>query len=392
MTIFNDPLVFRVNLENTMDFSLSDEQQMLQDSITRFVQNDYDFYDRAKLVKSELGFSADHWKLFAELGWLMVPFTEDDGGLGGSAADLMVVMEEFGKGLVIEPFLATAIIGGGLISKAGNTQQKETLIGAIMDGSLQLAFAYAEPNSRYDLAYVATSADKTSGGYVLNGHKAVVLNAPVANKIIVSARTSGDTNNKDGISLFILDADSEGVDIQSYRTQDGGRAAEVRLNNVNITTENLLGTEGSALPTIEAILDRATLAVCAEAVGAMEIATAKTVEYTKTRKQFGTSISKFQALQHRMADMFIEQQQAKSIVLMAALKIDEGGIEASKAVAAMKSLVGRASRKVGQETIQIHGGIGVTDELDIGHYFKRMTMIDLMFGNSDYQTQRFSSL
>jgi alkylation response protein AidB-like acyl-CoA dehydrogenase len=392
MTIFNDPLVFRVNLENTMDFSLSDEQQMLQDSITRFVQNDYDFYDRAKLVKSELGFSADHWKLFAELGWLMVPFTEDDGGLGGSAADLMVVMEEFGKGLVIEPFLATAIIGGGLISKAGNTQQKETLIGAIMDGSLQLAFAYAEPNSRYDLAYVATSADKTSGGYVLNGHKAVVLNAPVANKIIVSARTSGDTNNKDGISLFILDADSEGVDIQSYRTQDGGRAAEVRLNNVNVTTENLLGTEGSALPTIEAILDRATLAVCAEAVGAMEIATAKTVEYTKTRKQFGTSISKFQALQHRMADMFIEQQQAKSIVLMAALKIDEGGIEASKAVAAMKSLVGRASRKVGQETIQIHGGIGVTDELDIGHYFKRMTMIDLMFGNSDYQTQRFSSL
>jgi alkylation response protein AidB-like acyl-CoA dehydrogenase len=375
-----------------MDFSLSDEQQMLQDSITRFVQNDYDFYDRAKLVKSELGFSADHWKLFAELGWLMVPFTEDDGGLGGSAADLMVVMEEFGKGLVIEPFLATAIIGGGLISKAGNTQQKETLIGAIMDGSLQLAFAYAEPNSRYDLAYVATTADKTAGGYVLNGHKAVVLNAPVANKIIVSARTSGDTNNKDGISLFILDADSEGVDIQSYRTQDGGRAAEVRLNNVNITTENLLGTEGSALPTIEAILDRATLAVCAEAVGAMEIATAKTVEYTKTRKQFGTSISKFQALQHRMADMFIEQQQAKSIVLMAALKIDEGGIEASKAVAAMKSLVGRASRKVGQETIQIHGGIGVTDELDIGHYFKRMTMIDLMFGNSDYQTQRFSSL
>jgi alkylation response protein AidB-like acyl-CoA dehydrogenase len=392
MTIFNDPLVFRVNLENTMDFSLSDEQQMLQDSITRFVQNDYDFYDRAKLVKSELGFSADHWKLFAELGWLMVPFTEDDGGLGGSAADLMVVMEEFGKGLVIEPFLATAIIGGGLISKAGNTQQKETLIGAIMDGSLQLAFAYAEPNSRYDLAYVATTADKTAGGYVLNGHKAVVLNAPVANKIIVSARTSGDTNNKDGISLFILDADSEGVDIQSYRTQDGGRAAEVRLNNVNVTTENLLGTEGSALPTIEAVLDRATLAVCAEAVGAMEIATAKTVEYTKTRKQFGTSISKFQALQHRMADMFIEQQQAKSIVLMAALKIDEGGIEASKAVAAMKSLVGRASRKVGQETIQIHGGIGVTDELDIGHYFKRMTMIDLMFGNSDYQTQRFSSL
>ncbi|MFT7109814.1 MAG: alkylation response protein AidB-like acyl-CoA dehydrogenase [Psychrobacter glaciei] len=376
-----------------MDFSFSDEQQMLQDSITRFVQNDYDFYDRAKLIKSELGFSADHWKLFADLGWLMVPFTEDDGGLGGSAADLMVVMEEFGKGLVIEPFLATAIIGGGLISKAGNAQQKQTLIAAIMDGSLQLAFAYAEPNSRYDLSYVATSAKKTADGFLLNGHKSVVLNAPAADKIIVSARTSGNTNDKDGISLFILDADSKGIDIQSYRTQDGGRAAEVNFNNTLVSADQLLGTEGSALPTIESILDRASLAVCAEAVGAMETATAKTVEYTKTRKQFGTSISKFQALQHRMADMFIEQQQAKSIVLMAALKLDHGdNIESSKAVAAMKSLVGRASRKVGQETIQIHGGIGVTDELDIGHYFKRMTMIDLMFGNSDYQTQRFTSL
>jgi alkylation response protein AidB-like acyl-CoA dehydrogenase len=374
-----------------MDFSLSNEQQMLQDSITRFVQNDYDFYHRAKLIKSELGFSADHWKLFAELGWLMVPFTEDDGGLGGSAADLMVVMEEFGKGLVIEPFLATAVIGGGLIVKAGNAQQKQTLIAAIMAGSLQLAFAYAEPNSRYDLSYVATSAKKTADGFLLNGHKSVVLNAPAADKIIVSARTSGEINDKDGISLFILDADSKGIDIQSYRTQDGGRAAEVNFNNTPVSSDQLLGAEGSALPTIESILDRASLAVCAEAVGAMEIATAKTVEYTKTRKQFGTSISKFQALQHRMADMFIEQQQAKSIVLMAALKLDhDNNMESSKAVAAMKSLVGRASRKVGQETIQIHGGIGVTDELDIGHYFKRITMIDLMFGNSDYQTQRFA--
>lgn len=376
-----------------MDFSLSNEQQMLQDSITRFVQNDYDFYHRAKLIKSELGFSADHWKLFAELGWLMVPFTEDDGGLGGSAADLMVVMEEFGKGLVIEPFLATAVIGGGLIAKAGNAQQKQTLIAAIMAGSLQLAFAYAEPNSRYDLSYVATSAKKTAYGFLLNGHKSVVLNAPAADKIIVSARTSGENNDKGGISLFILDADSKGIDIQSYRTQDGGRAAEVNFNNTPVSSDQLLGAEGSALSIIESILDRASLAVCAEAVGAMEIATAKTVEYTKTRKQFGTSISKFQALQHRMADMFIEQQQAKSIVLMAALKLDhDNNMESSKAVAAMKSLVGRASRKVGQETIQIHGGIGVTDELDIGHYFKRMTMIDLMFGNSDYQTQRFTSL
>jgi alkylation response protein AidB-like acyl-CoA dehydrogenase len=375
-----------------MDFSLSDEQQMLQDSIARFVKNDYDFDSRCKAMRSELGYNADHWKLFAELGWLMVPFTEEEGGLGGSAADLMIVMEELGKGIVIEPFIATAIIGGGLISKAGNAQQKESLIGSIMDGSLQLAFAYAEPTSRYVLSNVATSAEKNDNGFSINGHKAVVLNGGIANKIIVSARTSGQQTDKDGISLFIVDSDTAGVEIKSYRTQDGGRAAEVRFNNVQVSHEQLLGSKGKSLPIIESVLDRATLAVCAEAVGAMESATTKTVEYTKTRVQFGVPIAKFQALQHRMADMFIEQQQAKSIVLMAAMKLDQAEEDSSKAVAAMKSLVGRASRKVGQESIQIHGGIGVTDELDVGHYFKRMTMIEILFGNSDFQTQKFAAL
>ncbi len=375
-----------------MDFSLSDEQQMLQDSIARFVKNDYDFDSRCKAMRSELGYNADNWKLFAELGWLMVPFTEEEGGLGGSAADLMIVMEELGKGIVIEPFIATAIIGGGLISKAGNAQQKESLIGSIMDGSLQLAFAYAEPTSRYVLSNVATSAEKNDNGFSINGHKAVVLNGGIANKIIVSARTSGQQTDKDGISLFIVDSDTAGVEIKSYRTQDGGRAAEVRFNNVQVSHEQLLGSKGKSLPIIESVLDRATLAVCAEAVGAMESATTKTVEYTKTRVQFGVPIAKFQALQHRMADMFIEQQQAKSIVLMAAMKLDQAEEDSSKAVAAMKSLVGRASRKVGQESIQIHGGIGVTDELDVGHYFKRMTMIEILFGNSDFQTQKFAAL
>ncbi len=375
-----------------MDFSLSDEQQMLKDSIARFVQNDYDFDSRSISIKTETGYNIDHWKLFADLGWLMVPFTEEEGGLGGSAADLMVVMEEFGKGIVIEPFLATAIMAGGLISKAGNQKQKDSLIGGIIDGSLQLAFAYAEPQSRYELSNVATTAQKNANGYVLSGHKAVVLNGSNANMIIVSARTSGQPSDTNGISLFIVDATAEGVDIQGYRTQDGGRAAEVRLTNVQVGTDQLLGAEHAALPIIEGVLDRATLAICAEAVGAMEVAIAKTVEYTKTRVQFGVSISKFQALQHRMADMFIEQQQAKSIVLMAAMKLDHAGSSPSKSVAAMKSLVGRASKKVGQEAVQIHGGIGVTDELDVGHYFKRMTMIDIMFGSSDYQTQRFTVL
>jgi len=375
-----------------MNFSLSAEQQMLQDSISRFVQKDYDFDSRMKLVKSDVGYSKDNWKLFAELGWLMVPFSEADGGLGGSAADLMVVMEELGKGIVIEPFLATTVLAGGVIAKLGSDGQKESLLGGIMDGSLQLALAYSEPKSRYELANVATTAKENNLGYILNGHKAVVLNAGAADKIIVAARTSGQANDKDGISLFIVDANSEGVAIQAYRTQDGGRAAEVRLENVLVSGDQLLGKEGEALPAIESVLDRATLAICAEAVGAMEVIIQKTVEYTKTRVQFGVPIAKFQALQHRMADMFIEQQQAKSIVLMAAMKLDQDSDDSAKSIAAMKSLVGRASRKVGQEAIQIHGGIGVTDELDVGHYFKRMTMIELLFGNSDYQTQRFSEL
>lgn len=375
-----------------MDFSLSDEQQMLQDSIARFVQNDYDFDSRIAITKSELGYSADHWKLFAELGWLMVPFTEEDGGLGGSATDLMIVMEEFGKGIVIEPFIATAVIAGGLIAKAGDAQQKETLIGAIMEGSLQMAFAYTEPTSRYDIAQVNTTAEPIAGGYELTGHKAVVLNGQAADKFIVSARTSGQSNDNHGISLFVVDANAEGVSVQGYRTQDGGRGAEVKFDKVQLDESQLLGSKDQAFDTIQWALNRATLAVCSEAVGAMEIAIQKTVEYTKTRVQFGVPIAKFQALQHRMADMFIEQQQSKSIVLMAAMKMDQSGEEADKAVAAMKSLVGRASRKVGQEAVQIHGGIGVTDELDVGHYFKRMTMIELLFGSSDYQTQKFSTL
>ncbi len=373
-----------------MDFSLSEEQQMLQDSVAKFVQNDYDFDSRMKVVKGDAGYNKDHWKLFAELGWLMVPFKEEDGGLGGSAVDLMVVMEEFGKGIVIEPFLPTAVIGGGLVAAAGSDTQKAEMIAGVMDGSQQIAFGYAEPQSRYDLSDVATSAEKTDGGYRLNGHKAVVLNGGIANTLIVSARTSGAQTDSNGISLFMVDASAAGVTVESYRTQDGARAAEVKLDNVEISAAGLLGAEGEALAVIESVLHRATLAICAEAVGAMEVAYQKTVEYSKTRVQFGVPIAKFQALQHRMADMFIEHQQAKSIVLMAAMKLDQGGEGVAKAISAMKVCVGKAARAVGQESVQIHGGIGVTEELDVGHYFKRLTMIELLFGNSAYHTQRFA--
>lgn len=377
-----------------MDFSYSEEQQMLQDSVQKFVHSQYDFDTRKKVIESDKGFSDDNWALFAELGWLTVPFREEDGGFGGSAVDLMVVMEEFGRGMVVEPFVPTAVLSGGLIAELGSAAQKETLLGAIMEGSLQLATAFAEPDSRYNLASVACAAKKDGNGYVLNGDKVLVLNGPAADKILVVARTSGNKIDRDGISVFVVDATATGLSRRPYTAVDGHRAAELHLKDVRVDADALLGAEGKALPAIEKVVDRATLAVSAEAVGALICLLKKTVEYAKTRKQFGVAIGTFQALQHRMSEMFIECELARSIVIMAAMKLDSSASDAekAKAVAAAKSRVGRAMRKVGQEAVQLHGGIAVTDELDVGHYFKRVTTIEHLFGNTDYQTLRFASL
>lgn len=377
-----------------MDFSYSDEQQMLQDSVQKFVHSQYDFDTRRKFIESDKGFSDENWNLFAELGWLTVPFREEDGGFGGSAVDLMVVMEEFGKGLVVEPFVPTAVISGGLISELGSAEQKESLISSIMEGGLQLATAYAEADSRYNLASVGTTASKNGDTYTLNGDKIVVLNGPAADKILVVARTSGEKLDRDGISVFLVDAGSEGLTTRNYANVDGHRAAEVHLSNVQVGADALLGAEGQALAALEKVIDRAAVAVSAEAVGAMDSLLKKTVEYAKTRKQFGVAIGTFQALQHRMSEMFIECQLARSIVIMAAMTLDGNGSDAekAKAVSAAKSRVGRAMRKVGQEAVQIHGGIGVTDELDVGHFFKRVTTIENLFGNTDYHTLRYAGL
>ncbi|MCR8924340.1 acyl-CoA dehydrogenase [Dasania sp. GY-MA-18] len=375
-----------------MDFSFSEEQQMLQSSVSKFVQKDYDFESRCGLVDSDNGFSKEHWQLFAELGWLMVPFTEEDGGLGGSAVDLMVVMEEFGKGMVIEPFLTTAVLAGGLIAASASEEQKLQLLGPLMEGKLQLAFAYSEPQSRFNLADISTTAELQGDNYLLNGHKAVVLNAEAADQLLVAVRTAGEQFDRDGISLFLVNTNTAGIAIQSYKTVDGFRAAEVRFDKVSVPAANLLGEAGKALPVIEKLIDRATLALCAEAVGAMEVTYKKTVEYTQTRKQFGVSISKFQALQHRMADMFIECEQARSILMMAAMQLDANQGIAPKAVSAAKSRIGKAARLIGQEAVQLHGGIGVTDELDVGHFFKRLTTVQFLFGSTDFHTQRFSRL
>ncbi len=322
----------------------------------------------------------------------MVPFAEADGGLGGSAVDIAIVMEEFGKGLVVEPFLACAVLAGTLIASEGSEEQKSGLLQPLMEGELQLALAFAEPNSRYEVANIATRAERKGDHYLVNGHKAVVLNGDKADKLVVAARTSGGQADRDGITLLIVDADTAGIERHAYQTVDGQGAAEIRFNDVKVPLENLLGAEGEAHEPLARALDTAALAICAEAVGAMESALAITLEYTKARKQFGVPIATFQALQHRMAEMFIQTEQARSIVLMACLAMDSGGADAARAVSAAKMRVGAAAKLVGEEAVQLHGGIGVTEEYSIGHFLKRLTAIRFSFGSTDFHKQRFVEL
>lgn len=373
-----------------MNFDLNEEQQMLVDSIGKFLKNDYPFEIRRKLVNSELGFSAQNWKTFAELGWLSVPFSADNGGFGGSTVDLMLMQEQFGTALVTEPLIPTLILGGRLIELLGDAAQKETLLAAVIQGELQLALAYNERIARNNPAVVGTTAKREGDSYVLNGEKVVVLNGHAADKILVTARTSGDTNSENGISVFVVDANTAGLQRKGFTTVDGLRAADVTFTNVKVPAANLLGAEGAAFDALETVLDEATLALCAEAVGAMEVLYKTTVDYTKTRKQFGMPIGKFQVLQFRMVDMFMAHEQSKSMLYMAALRSLEGRDAARKAVSGLKVQVGKAGRKVGQEAIQLHGGMGMTDELNVGYYFKRLTAIDALFGNVDYHLARYA--
>ena len=376
-----------------MDFSFTDEQTLLEQSVARFIQNDYAFEDRQKLVKSEAGFGSDNWATFAELGWLGVPFNEADGGFDGGAVESMLMLENFGKGLVVEPFLATVVLAGGAIKIAGSADQKAKLLPGIIDGSTQAALAYAEPQGRFNLADLKTTAAQDGEGYVLNGYKAVVLNGPAADLLVVSARTAGEQRDADGVSLFALAADTDGVSRRDYPTVDGLRASEVTLENVKVGGDALLGAAGAGLAALEQAIDEGIMAVGAEAVGCMEVLYKDTVEYCKTREQFGQPIGKFQVLQHRMVDMFMEHEQSKSLMYMAAMRLDEGyDAAAQKAVSAFKVQVGKSGRFVGQSAVQLHGGMGMTDELNIGHYFKRLTIIDTLFGNVDYHLKRFGRL
>ncbi len=376
-----------------MDFSFSEEQTLLKDSIQKFIQNDYLFEDRQKTIRTDLGFSRENWAKFGELGWLALPFSEEIGGYGGTPVETMIMLEEFGKGLVVEPYIPTIVLAGGALALGGSQAQQEGVLAELMAGTKLGALAFVEPQARFNLADVVTTAVKKGTDYVINGFKGVVIGGPSADVLVVPARTSGEQRDSAGITLFLLDANAPGISRRDYPTVDGLRASEVTLDNVKVADTEIIGSLDDGLTLLESVVDSGILAVGAEAVGAMEVLYKTTVEYCKTREQFGQPIGKFQVLQHRMVDMFMEYEQTKSLLYMAAMRLDEGaGTEAKKAVSALKVQVGKAGRFIGQSAIQLHGGMGMTDELNVGHYFKRLTMVDTMFGNTDYHLKKFGQL
>ena len=375
-----------------MDFTFNEEQTLIQDQVDQFVQKEYDWETRQSLSNSDLGFGEDNWKKFAELGWLGISVSEENGGFGGSAIESMLIMEAFGKGLVVEPFLETMIMSGGILDNHGSDQQKSSILEPAIAGEMQLALAYAEPQSRFNLSDVVTEAKEEGENFILNGYKSVVMNGPSADKIIVSARTSGSQMEEEGISLFIVDAASEGLNRTNYKTVDGKRASDITIENLSVSNENIIGQINSGFAILDSAIDTAILAISAEAVGAMEVLYKTTVEYTKTREQFGTAIGKFQVLQHRMVDMFMEYEQCKSLLYMATMKHEEGSVDAKKAISGLKYQVGKAGKFIGQQAVQLHGGMGVTDELNVGHYFKRLTTVGTIFGNTDYHLKKYTSL
>ncbi len=376
-----------------MDFSLNEEQQLLKDSVDRFVRENYELSQRRELVASKDGFSRDHWATMAELGWLGATLPEEYGGIGGGPAEAMVLMEGFGRGLVVEPYYATAVMGGNLILQGGSDEQKAALLPDMAEGKLMLSFGYAERQSRYDLFDVETAAKKSGSGYILSGHKGVVIHGGSADKIIVSARTGGATRDKDGITLFIVDAKAQGVTVRDYQTIDGLRAAEVSLENVEVGADAVLGEVDGGLALMNDVARRSMAALSAEAVGIMDTMQTLTNEYLQTREQFGRPIGKFQVLQHRMVDILIGCEESRSSMLVATLRLDdEDEVRREKAVSAAKVKIGQSGQFIGENAIQLHGGMGMTDEMQIGHYFKRLAMIDVMFGDHSYHLKRYVTL
>ena len=381
-----------------MFIEYSEEQNMLRDSAERYLRDNYSFDSRQAAVKQARGFDADQWQTFAELGWLAMTFKEESDGFGGGALETMILCEQFGKFLVLEPYLESVVLVGGLIEAGAQPAIAEQYLSGLIAGELQGAFAYLEEGSVADPTHVKTTAEPSAdgfelNGFVLNGKKTVVLNGPEADCFVVSARTgAAEKGSSSGISLFFISKDAPGLRLKNYKTYDGRSASELQLDNVAVTAQALVGELNNGFAIATPVFSRAMLAVCAEAVGAMDALLTATVDYTKQRKQFGQSISGFQVLRHRMVDMFMEIELARSLLMATAWKLDNNAADAEQCVAALKAKVGKAGRYVSHNAVQLHGGIGTTDEFSVGHYFKRLAVIGVMFGSRDSHLSRYSQL
>jgi alkylation response protein AidB-like acyl-CoA dehydrogenase len=373
-----------------MNFQHTDDRRMLADSLNRFVAEQYGFETRDRIAKSPRGCSPELWRQFADLGVIGALFGEDDGGFAGAGFDIAVVFEALGRGLVVEPFLPT-VLAGSAIAHAGNPAQK-ALLAEIIGGTRIAAFAHAEPEAQHALTQVNTRVQRVGAQWQLDGAKAVVQHAELADVFVVSARSSGAVDDEAGVSLFLVPAGTPGLTLRGYPTIDGGRAAELTLDSVTLGADALLGAEGAGAATIEHSVGKGVLALCAEAVGAMDVAKDATLEYLRTRKQFGVPIGSFQALQHRMADLLVEIEQARSAVINAAAALDADRVTRERALSAAKFTIGRVGTRVGEECIQLHGGIGMTWELPLPHYAKRLVMIDHQLGDEDHHLARFIAL
>ena len=368
-----------------MDFELSEEQRLLKDSVERLTAQRYDFEARRKYMAEPDGWSRALWKQYVDLGLTALPFSEDHGGIDGGPVETMIVMEAFGRALALEPYFATVVMGGGFLRRGASDAVKGDLLPKVAAGEALLSFAHVERQARYDLADIASTAKKEGAGYVLDGAKSLAGHGDCADRLIVSARVSGDQRSKNGIGLFLVDAKAAGVSRRGYPTVDGLRAAEVTLSGVKVGADAVIGEPGNAFPLIEQVVDSGIAALSAEAVGAMSAMHEITVDYLKQRKQFGVPIGNFQVLQHRAGEMLIALEQARSMAMFATMMAEEqNAAERRKAITAAKVQIGRSGKFVGQQAIQLHGGIGMTMEYKVGHYFKRVTMIDTMFGDADY--------
>ncbi len=375
-----------------MDFDLSEEQRLLKDSVDGLLADTYDFEARKKHGASKKGWSDEVWNKFAEQGLLGLPFAEADGGFGAGAIETGIVMEALGRALVLEPYFATVVLGGGFLRHGGSPAQRKAHLPDLVSGKKTLAFAQLEKDSRYDLGDVITSAKKKGAGWVISGEKFVVLHGDSAGTLVVTARTKGGQRDRDGVGVFLVPANANGVRVKGYPTQDGLRAADISFENVEVGADAVLGDPEKGLPLVERVADEARVALCSEAVGAMDESLKTTIEYLKTRQQFGVNIGTFQALQHRGSDMFVALEQARGISMYATMAVNFDDPKArTDAIAAAKVQVGRSAKYIGQQSIQLHGGVGMTMEYKIGHYFKRMTMIESTLGDSDFHLRRLAA-